>query len=113
MSEFKNGSLSDIAHVRSADEEFVPNLKMRTKIVKPITNVEFVTELMEYGIHGALRQVFIVEALRFYSEIISKSVPSEQSQNTFINPQAWKEIAIDINQKLESKYGDPNTTDGG
>lgn len=61
------------------------------------TNVEFVTELMEFSNHGALSQVFIIEAIRRYAEACSER---RISDNGFISPDAWQGVAREIRDKL-------------
>jgi len=68
------------------------------------TNVEFVTEIMEFSRHGALAQVFVIEALRRYALEIMTSrarildVPG-------IPRDAWLAVGEEIDAKLLAKYG--------
>lgn len=71
------------------------------------TNVEFVTELMEFSKYGALSQVFVIEALRYYSELISKTVPKDNPLS-LIDPKAWHGVAMEIHEKLVQKYESKN-----
>lgn len=57
-----------------------------------MTNVEKVTHMMEHSNYGALKQVFIMEAIRNYSEQTVKSDFSKWN-NGFISKDAWKSIA--------------------
>lgn len=68
------------------------------------SNVEFVTDLMEYSQYGGVSQVFIIEAIRYYSElIISRGEPKDDPE-AFINPTLWYKVAKDINQQVVDKY---------
>jgi hypothetical protein len=68
------------------------------------TNIEFVKWLMNYSPHGALCQVFIIEAIRHYAEQISHTKPPEpENDNGFISAIAWHNIAVDILNKIENR----------
>lgn len=69
------------------------------------TNVEFVTELMELSSYGPLTQVFIIEAIRYYSEQVSNTPEPPDNITEFINPKLWHKIATDINSKMKARYG--------
>ena len=53
------------------------------------TNVEFVTELMEFSAHGALIQAFVMQAL----------------DTPMVSGHAWHGCAVEIQQKLERHLG--------
>lgn len=74
----------------------------------PKTNVEVVTELMEFSKYGALSQVFIIEALRFYSEKVTQAGEPKDDPLSLISPVAWYNVAKEINDTLKAKY-EPNT----
>lgn len=72
---------------------------------EPMTNTEFVADLMAYSYHGALTQVFIIEAIRRYAEIIiAQSKPVEHG-NGCVSVIAWHEIAEEIKTRMEAAYG--------
>jgi hypothetical protein len=73
-----------------------------------LTNEEFVVNILNYSPYGALCQLFVLEAIRYYSELISKTQASDDPNNA-INPIIWKNIAIDIHNKFLRNY-DPNNT---
>lgn len=68
------------------------------------TNVEFVTEIMEFSRFGALSQVFVIEALRRYALqiVISRArtldIPG-------IPRDTWFALGEEIDAKLLAKYG--------
>lgn len=72
--------------------------------VAPLSNVEFVAELMEYSPYGALVQVFIIEAIRFYSTSVMESEPREPNPESFISQEDWRGIAADISNKFIERY---------
>lgn len=70
---------------------------------RPRTNVEFVAELMEYSRHGALAQLFVLDALDKWSKIISETDPAKLD-NVLVNGEAWKSVAKEINDKIAARY---------
>jgi hypothetical protein len=69
---------------------------------KPQTNVEFVTNLMEFSRYGGLVQVFVIQALDQYSKRVSEADPATLN-NGFISGEAWVGIAKEIQRKLEER----------
>jgi hypothetical protein len=69
------------------------------------SNTEFVTDLMNSSKHGVFVQVFVIEAIRYYSEQVSKSKPILDSTESVISPKFWHAIAVDVNQKVSERYG--------
>lgn len=66
------------------------------------TNVEFVTELMEFANSGPIIQAFVLEALRLYAE----SVVQNQEQipdNGFISRRLWVGCAEEVLAKIEER----------
>ena len=75
-------------------------------IDKNTTNVEFVRSIMEFSNHGALAQVFVIEAIRNYCENVLADT-SVWPDTSLINQAAWKAIAYEIQMKANSKYANP------
>lgn len=71
---------------------------------KPQTNVEFVTNLMEFSRYGALAQIFVLDALDKWSKKISECEPA-QVDSAMINGQAWVGVAKEIQEKLNARLG--------
>jgi hypothetical protein len=69
---------------------------------KPKTNVQFVTDLMEFSRYGALAQIFVIDALDKWSKKISECDPA-QVDNAMINGEAWVGVAKEIQQKIEDR----------
>jgi hypothetical protein len=66
------------------------------------TNVEFITELMEFSKHGPMIQAYVLEALRLYSD----SVVQNQDQIPecgFISRRLWVGCATEVLEKLEAR----------
>lgn len=70
---------------------------------KAQSNVEFVTDIMEFSNYGALSQMFVIEALRNWSERVAAADPTKM-ETGFISGAAWVGVAKEIKAKLEEKY---------
>lgn len=68
-----------------------------------MTNVEFVTNLMTYSRHGALTQVFVLQAIEYYAKKV-KLPDGRDYSNALINWDSWKAIADEILEKINEKY---------
>ena len=68
------------------------------------TNEEFVNGLMSYSVYGHLTQVFIIEAIRYYSEKVSSTTEPEDDPRAILSPVVWHRIAVDLNKQLEENY---------
>jgi len=67
---------------------------------RPQTNTELVQSIMEFSDHGALAQIFVIDALTKWSKIVADAPPIEHA---LISGIAWKAVAAEINQKLENR----------
>ena len=56
-----------------------------------MTNIELVTDMMSFSKAGALKQAFIVEAIRNYAEQTLAAEPWASA--SFISQEAWKQCA--------------------
>ncbi|MDP9881100.1 hypothetical protein J2W25_005172 [Variovorax boronicumulans] len=68
----------------------------------PSTNVEFVTELMEFSDHGALIQAFVMQALEQYARRVAAMDP-EALDTPMVSGHAWHGCALEVLQKLEQR----------
>lgn len=68
----------------------------------PSTNVEFVTELMEFSAHGALIQAFVMQALEQYAKRVAAMTP-EALDTPMVSGHAWHGCAVEIRDKLASR----------
>ena len=75
----------------------------RAKTFKTMTNVEFVTNIMEYSKHGPLAQAFIIEAISKWSELVSKADPAKLD-TPFMSGAAWVGVAKEIYTKTEERF---------
>jgi hypothetical protein len=69
---------------------------------QPETNVEFVTRLMEFSNYGALAQIFVIEALRRWSDLVAEAEPAKVD-SPMISGHAWVGVAKEIKAKLEER----------
>jgi hypothetical protein len=70
---------------------------------EPDTNVEFVTRMMEFSNYGALAQLFILESIRNWADLVAKADPVKVD-SPMISGQAWVGVASEIKAKLEARY---------
>lgn len=68
------------------------------------SNEEFVNELMTFSKYGVLAQVFPIEALRYYSELVSGQPKPTEAGNGLVSPIVWHNIATDVNKALKENY---------
>ena len=66
------------------------------------TNVEFVTELMDYSNNGPIMQAYVLEALRLYSDSVI-ALQDEMSDDGFISKKLWVSCATEVLRKLEER----------
>ena len=71
---------------------------------KNMSNVEFVESIMTYSNFGSLTQVFIIEAIRNYSDSVIADT-SVWPDASLISQASWKGIAEEIRLKTNSRYG--------
>lgn len=71
----------------------------------PLTNIEFVTDIMNYSNHGALAQMFVLDAILKFSKLVMETPSDEMSSmdNGLISCAAWKSVAQEIHQKIISR----------
>lgn len=69
-----------------------------------LTNEEFFNELMSFSQYGPLTQVFVIEAVRFYSEKVSSTPEPAEHGNGMISAIVWHRIAVDVGKALEEQY---------
>jgi hypothetical protein len=77
-----------------------------------MTNIEKVQHIMSYSRYGALAQMFVMDALSKWSDIISRA-SAAQVDNGFVDPEAWIGVAREIKEALESDLStdDPEDED--
>jgi|LauGreDrversion2_2_1035103.scaffolds.fasta_scaffold01437_7 hypothetical protein len=67
------------------------------------TNVEVVTNIMEYSNNGALMQAFIIEAIHNYCSNVIKAGP-EVFNNGMLNGNSWVACAEEATSKINKHY---------
>lgn len=72
------------------------------------TNVEFVEDMMTFSSCGALIQLYVLEALRIYSEQVLDDVRFTSDDGTsMINNLAWRRCAQEVKDKIDARYLSP------
>lgn len=69
------------------------------------TNVEFVTDLMEFSNNGPMIQVYVLEALRLYSDSVVQN-QDQIPEDGFISRHLWVSCAEEVLKKLEARNHD-------
>jgi hypothetical protein len=75
-------------------------------MAKRKTNVQIVKHMMEFSNHGALAQLFIIQAIEQYAKQMSSLTPEQVKKfdNAFISGEAWQSVAVEIKTTLEKHY---------
>ena len=76
--------------------------------IKLQSNVEFLTELMDFAQTGPMVQMIIIEGITRYVDDILKDTDTtkKQMEKTFISGEAWIKSAREIKSALNEKYGE-------
>lgn len=72
-------------------------------IINP-TNEDFISWIMNVSPYGAMAQLVVVEAVRYYTEQVSLQAEPEDEPNALINPKAWQACCKDIHNKVVANY---------
>jgi hypothetical protein len=67
------------------------------------TNIEFVSHIMDFSRHGALMQVFVMQALEQYANRVAEAKP-EDVDSGLANGEAWVGCAKELKAALERHY---------
>lgn len=70
---------------------------------KRMTNTAFVSGLMRDGPHGALTEVFVIDALLFYARTVIQNGP-EPYDSALLSGAAWHRTAQFVNDELGKQY---------
>jgi hypothetical protein len=68
------------------------------------TTEKFVLDLMTHSRYGALAQLFVIEAISKWSEIIAEA-DAAKVDNGLICGQAWIAVAKEISAKIDAHMG--------
>lgn len=71
---------------------------------KQKTNVQFVKQIMEFSRHGALKQVFVMQALEQFALSVASKTP-EQLDTPMVAGAAWHGCATELLRELSEHYG--------
>lgn len=79
----------------------------QSKTQKHFTNLEKISEIMEYSNFGALAQVFVMDAVSKHARLIAKTSIEdlECMRDGLISPESWQGVAAEIETKLQNYYG--------
>lgn len=69
------------------------------------TNVEFLTELMEFSKFGAMVQAFVIHCLHSKAHEIAIDPHPEQYDCAIFEGTYWQEIAKDVDRQMSEQYG--------
>jgi len=67
------------------------------------SNTEFVAELMEFSDFGGLTQVAVIEALRFYSELVVKQERPQEDNGAMLSNQTWWDVNADLHRRMMAR----------
>lgn len=68
------------------------------------TNVEMLTNLMEFSHNGPMMQAFVLEACRKYANQVINSDASEWPENYIISYDLWKRCASELDNTLNEHF---------
>lgn len=87
-------------HLREINGDVVPDKNSKC----PLTNVEFVKDLMEFSNYGALAQMFVMDALAKWSDRVSKADLAQFGSASIVSPEAWIGVAKEIKAKIDDRH---------
>lgn len=68
------------------------------------TNEDFLHYVMNFSKQGALAQVFVIEALRYYCERVTQNGEPKDDPLSMLSPIAWYKTGLEIQELLRAKY---------
>lgn len=73
-----------------------------------MTNLECLTDIMEFSRYGALAQAFVMDALSKHAEHIAKlpldELHKQLGDHPLVSARAWHGVAQEIHAKLEAHF---------
>ena len=75
---------------------------------KRLTNLELVTEIMEFSRSGALAQVFVIDAIYKHATAVAKAEAAEVD-HALISDHAWIQCAREIKARMDAHHGKSGT----
>lgn len=78
------------------------------------TNIEAITDMMEFSSHGALAQAFVIEAIDQYAKAVMDASQEDidAMRGSFLSPEAWQGVAREIKGKLDEHLGVRQSDEG-
>lgn len=77
-------------------------------MTKRLTNTQAVKNIMEHSEHGALAQLFVMDALQKASSTMANLTAEELEAldwtNGFVSKEAWHSVAKEIKSKLDTHF---------
>jgi hypothetical protein len=72
---------------------------------KQETNEQFVARIMKFSQHGALMQLFVLDALGKMADKVAESTPADYPENCFVHPESWIGVAKELQAALNEHLG--------
>ncbi|RQP34193.1 hypothetical protein [Burkholderia ubonensis] len=73
-----------------------------------MTNLECLTDIMEFSRYGALAQAFVMDALSKHAECVAKlplhELQRQLGDHPLVSARAWHGVAQEIHTKLEVHF---------
>jgi hypothetical protein len=94
--ELENGSLNEALINESSHS--------RNSSSFNLTNIDKITGIMEYSQFGALAQMFVMDAVSKFANLVANTPIEEleSMRNGLISPEGWRGVAVEIAEKLRS-----------
>lgn len=94
--ELENGSLTEALMNESSHSSYSSSNNP--------TNIEKITGIMEYSKFGALAQMFVMDAVSKFANLVANTPIEEleSMRNGLISPEGWRGVAAEIAEKLRS-----------
>ena len=74
------------------------------KIKQRKTNVQLVTQMMNYSAYGALAQAFIINAISAAADVTAQTDPAGYPPNDMFSPEAWIGVAREIQASFKEHH---------
>jgi len=74
-------------------------------------NIEFLTNMMQFGPNAIVAQMLIMEAVSRYAAAVARLKPEDLGgmKDGMVSPEAWIACAKEVHAKMENRLGEPST----
>ena len=72
--------------------------------MKQMNNKDFIKNLMSYSHNGLMIQVFVIQALQYYTKMITENGVPKETGKEIISPVFWYNIGMEVKERLEDNY---------